>query len=168
MKKIPAETAAKGWLEINAQSDQSVIADNLRGLYGRQPLLMTYLTVADKESLNEDERQMLYYLGSFVVRIMMAECPQALEVTEEQWQKARETNLAMLKFLSSENDAQNFRQSMDDVINAHHQSELFRLAVEILMRDPLCRQTIREENAWKLFTHLKIIIDCLDKAASPD
>lgn len=164
MKKIPHEVVENYWLRINTKFDEGEIFRVLKGLYDRQQLIMMYLMVADKNSLNESEHQMLYYLGSFVVQVMLGESPETPEVTEEAWEKARGSNLKMLEFLASEDKAENFRRSMDDVIEANNQADLFRYVVELLMNDPECQRSIREENVWRLFTHLKIVIDCLDKA----
>ena len=165
MKKIPIETIEEYWLKINTQSDEGVIFTKLKYLYDRQPLLMGYLMFADKGSLNEDERQMMYYLGSFIVHVMLHESPLIPEVSEEAWEKTRGSNLRMLEFVASEDSAENFRRSMDDVLEAGTQPDLLRFALDLLMYDQQCQRSIREENVFRVFAHLKIAADCLDKAA---
>ena len=135
MNRIILETIEKYWRKINAQSDEGVIFEVLKELYDRQPLLMTYLTVADKNSLNEDERQMMYYLGSFVIHLMLHESSTIAEVTEEEWEKVRRSNLRMLEFVASEDSPKNFRRSMDDVIDTHNQTDLLRFILDLVMND---------------------------------
>lgn len=165
MKRISFETVEKYWQKINTQPDEGAILSILKELYDQQPLIMVYLMAADKESLNEDEHQMMYYLGSFIAHVMLRESPPIAEVTEEQWENVRVSNLRMLEFLAKENNAENFRRSMDDVMEANNQAELFAFVEGVLMSDPECQRKVRKENTWRVFTHLKVVIDCLDKAA---
>lgn len=161
MRRIPIETIEKYWRKTNTQSDEGVIFEKLKELYDRQPLLMMYLTAADKNALNEDERQLLYYLGSFVVHVLLKESPPIAEVTEEQWEKERDTNLKMLKFVGSEDTAENFHQSMGEVLEASGQPDLLCFVQDLLMNDLQCRKIIRKENVFRVFAHLKIVADCL-------
>ena len=164
MKRIPLHNIEVYWKQVNTQSNEGEIFNTLKKLYDEQSLIMSYLTVADKESLDENERQMLYYLGSFVVHVMLSESASLAEVSIEEWERVRSSNLKMLQFLASEDKAENFVRSMNDVIEASNQSELFRFVADRLMHDPHCQSSVREENVWRVFAHLKIVIDALDKA----
>lgn len=167
MKKISIAIIQRYWEEVNTQTDEGVIYRNLKLLNDQQPLIMVYLMVADKDSLNEEERQLLYFLGSFIAHVMLRESrfQPIAEVKEEQWEKARHTNIKLLEFLASEDKPENFFKSMDMVINASPQTDLLRFMTGLLMDDPLCRSA-REENVWRLFTHLKVVMDALDQGAA--
>lgn len=163
MQRISVEKVELYWLEVNTQSDEKIIHKNLKKLYDEQLLLMTWLTVVDKDSLTEDERHMVYYLGAFVVHVMLCESPIVAEVTEQLWDQVRGTNIKMLEFLATEDSPKSLIQSMHEVIEANQQKYLLRFMVELIMNDPQCQKLIREENVWRVFSHLKIVVDCLDK-----
>ena len=107
---------------------------------------------------------MMYYLGSFIVRVMMGEFPAIPAVPEEVMIKARELNLSMLRFLGTEERPENFSNLIDDIIAAHPQPDLLRHVFDLLARDPHCRKGVRDENVWILFAQCKIVIDALGKA----
>jgi len=69
----------------------------------------------------------------------------------------------MMEFLGSEAGAENSYRTMVDIIETHNQSRLFGWVVGHLMENPLYHASVREENVWRLFVHLKIVTDCLDK-----
>lgn len=164
IKKVPVEAVGKYWHAINSKQDHAAVYRNLKELHVNQPLIMTYLMVAEKNIMNEDERQALYYLGGFAARVLFDELAPIPEVTENEWDQARELNLKMIGFIGSELTPEDFIRSLQDVIITHRQSDLLAFVTELLMRDPLFARVIREDNVWRIFTHLKVVIDCLDKA----
>lgn len=167
MHKIPLETVVKYWRGKGGQ-DEMDIYQTLKPLHLRQPLLMQYLRVADQDVLNEDEHQTLYYLGSLVVQVMLEESLQIREVTEDQWERARWENLVLLERVEeTKEDPEIFKDFMDEMMSTHHQMDLFTFVGYALMNDPGLSGSIRPENVWRLFIHLKIVVDCLDEAAMP-
>lgn len=123
--------------------------------------MMCYLMKVEGDALNEAEHQMMYYIGTFILEVVMGEFPAIPEVPEQEMLKAQDLNVSMLGFLGSEERPENFRGSMDEIIDTHPQSNLLRFVVEFLMRDPACQSDVREENVWILFAHLKIVLDAL-------
>ena len=163
MKKIPMDTVAKYWREHQDQTPDDTFC-SLRKLHDQQYAMMGYLMKAEGDSLNEAEHQMMYYVGSFIVGVMMREFPAIPAVPENLMLKARELNISLLGYLESEERPQDFCISMNGIIDAHPQSDLLRFIMEILMRDPTIQRSVREEKVWHLFAHLKIVIDAMAKA----
>ncbi len=167
MRTIPLETVLKYWRGKNGQNE-SDIYQTLKPLHLRQPLLMQYLRVADQDVLNEAEHQTLYFLGSLAVQVMLEEFLQVREVTEEQWERVRFENLALLERVEeTKEDPKIFKDFMDETMSAHHQMDLFAFVGYALINDPGFNNDVRPENVWRLFIHLKIVVDCLDEAAMP-
>jgi len=161
MSKIPLETILTYWQQMKLTFDKEAIYVSLKNCHTSQRLLMHYLLSAEKNILNEDEIQLLYYPGSFIVDVMIKENPNLDEVKIELWEKVRESNMDMMEFLSTE-EGEGMIRSLHDVIDANPQSELLRFVTDALMHDKTS-QNIREENIWRLLTHLKIVLDCLEK-----
>ena len=162
-EKIPLDTVLRYWRKHQAQTPDDMFC-SLRKLYAQQHAMMGYLMNAEGDSFNEAEHQMMYYIGSFIVGVMMQEFPAIPAAPEDLMLKARELNVSLLGYLGSEEEPENIRISMDDIIDTHPQSDLLRFVVEILMRDPEAQRSVREENVWYLFAHLKIVIDVMGKA----
>ena len=160
LPKIPHPTILTYWHRYQTRGPED-IQRSLKKLYDQQYPMMVYLMKAEGDSLNEAEHQMMYYLGTFIVEVVMGEFPTIPQVPEEMMAQARELNVNMLVFLGSEDRPENFHDSMNDIIDAHPQSDLLRFVVEYLMRDPACQESVREESVWILFGHLKIVIDAL-------
>ncbi|MBI5150727.1 MAG: hypothetical protein HZA28_08165 [Candidatus Omnitrophica bacterium] len=166
MRKIPLEIVLKYWRGKDRQSEKEIY-QTLKPLHLRQPLLMRYLMVADQDALNEEEHQMLYYLGSLAVQVMVEEFLQIREVTAEQWERVRFENLQSLERVETKEDPEIFKDFMDEMMSTHHQMDLFAFVGYALLNDSTLKDSIRPENVWRLFAHLKITIDCLDEAAMP-
>lgn len=158
--KIPHSTILTYWHKHQTRVPDDIY-QSLRKLHNQQYPMMCYLMKAEGDGLNEAEHQMMYYIGTFILEVVMGEFPTIPQVPEEVMLQARELNVSMLGFLGSEDRPQNFRSSMDDIIDTHPQSDLLRFVVEFLMRDPACQESVREENVWILFAHLKIVLDAL-------
>ncbi len=159
MKKIPIDTVLQYWQKHQAQTPDDILC-SLRKLYEQQHAMMDYLRKAEGESLNEAEHQMMYYLGAFIVYVMMQEFPTIPAVPEDSMLKARELNVNMLGYLGS-NEPEDIHNLMDNIIDGHPQADLLRFILEILMRDPQMQKSVRDEKAWYIFAHLKIVIDAL-------
>ncbi len=161
---IPPETIAASWNRLNLLPKDAFYPD-LKRLHQRQPLLMRYLQLTDEDekALNEKERQMLYYLGMFVVKVMLDEYPNLPEVTPELLTKVQDSNIEMLKFIEAEETADGHLDSVAEVIMANPQAPLLGTVYYALMNDPVFTEGVREENVWQLFVRLKIALDCLNK-----
>ena len=156
---ISADVIDKYWQRMSARTNDE-IAVSLRSLHSRQPALMLYLMEADKENLADKERQYLYYLGCFIVEVMLAETPGIVKVEPDVIFTRREAGRNMLAFLGSAQSPEQFAFSMNAVIDAHPQADLFRYVVDICMENAPS-YGVRDENIWRLFAHLKITLDCL-------
>jgi len=166
MKKIPLDTVLQYWRKHQAQTPDDMFC-SLRKLYAKQHAMIGYLMKAEGDSFNEAEHQTMYYVGSFIVYVMMQEFPAIPAVPEDLMLEARKLNVSLLGYLGSEERPEDVLISMNDIIDAHPQSDLLRFILEILMRDPEVQRSVREQKVWYLFAHLKIVIDAMGKATPP-
>lgn len=159
MRKIPIDSVKEYWRRHQARTPDDIFSA-LHKLHDQQYAMMGYLMKAEGDSFNEAERETLYYLGTFIVYVMMQEFPEILPVPEDAMVKARELNVDLLGYLGSELP-DNFRSSLDGIVAVHPQSDLLGFILKMLMYDPAMLKSVREEKVCYLFTHLKIVIDAM-------
>jgi hypothetical protein len=166
MQTIPIETIVKHWRTFQDEFDESTVYKRLKRLHEWQPLMMRYLQVAEKNSIKDEARQVMYYFGSFIAYAMLNECQHSREVTTDEWEKARTINERMTEFLGTERNAGDFHRSFSEIVETHNQPGLLVFAVESVWNDRELGERIPDEELGRVVIHLKIVIDCLDKVTT--
>ncbi len=115
----------------------------------------------DSDIFNEDERQVLLFLGVVVWQIMLQGVQRLSRVTEKTLDKAEAANLKMTEYLQGETD-NGFEEVTRKMIGSYGQPEVLRYVVEAIMEDTEESCPIRDENRGTMFLDLKTIIDCFD------
>jgi hypothetical protein len=166
MEKITKAVIDGYWTQYGARTKAEDIHRHLEELHKRQPLLMEYAMLAEKDGLQDSEREILYYLSGFCIDVITSEFRQIPEISAGECDSSRKANIDMLGFLMTEYDADYFVGSLNNIIEANPQPDLLRFIVQYLMKDKYCQTHIRAEKVWIVFTHIKIIIDCLAKVVN--
>jgi len=159
-KSISADVVERTWQKIAGQS-----AKDAQKLVNRmskeQPVVLAYLMAVDTDIFNQDEREVLLFLGVVVWQIMLQGTRPLPKVTEKILDKAEAGNLEMAEYLRGETEA-GFEEATRKTIGGYKQPEVLRYVVEAIMEDTEESSTIREENKGIMFLDLKTVIDCFD------
>ena len=161
MNKISAEIVERTWKEMSTMSPLNY-PKLINKFSKEQPFILTYLIAVDGQQFNEDERELLLYLG-VVIWMMMSRGNNPLpKVTEKIIDDAEEKNIKMLEYLEGETET-DFYETTDTILQDYNQPEVLRYVVEALMEDDDEDVDIQEENIGLMMIYLKTVIDCFDK-----
>jgi hypothetical protein len=160
MEPIPANIVEETWKRIASLSPRR--APGLIKRMGKeQPVVLAYLLAVDHDLLNDDERQLLLYLGVVVWQIMSQGSQPLPMITEDRLDTAEAKNIKMAEYLQGETE-EGFLDAARTIINNYGQPEVLRYVVEAIMEEPEEGCAIRDENRGILFLDLKTVIDCFD------
>ncbi len=161
MKPISSDIVEKTWEKMGGMSPQE--AQKMINLMSKeQPLILAYLMAVDDDILNQDERQLLLYLGVVVWQIMLQGDIPLLKVTEQILDNAEESNMKLLEYLEGESNT-GFIDTMEKIVDNYSQSKVLKYVIEALMEEPEEGCLIREENKGIMMLDLKTVIDCFNK-----
>lgn len=161
MKPISADVVEKTWEKIGGMSP-SQVKRLIKRMIKEQPLILAYLLAADEDVLNQDERELLLYLGTVVWQIMRQGDTPLPKITEKVLDDAAESNVKMLEYLEGESDDV-FMDTVEKIMDDYPQPEVLWYVVDALMEGPEEGCLIREENKGLMMLHLKTVIDCFSK-----
>ncbi len=128
----------------------------------QQPLVLAYLMATGHDVLNQEERELLLYLGIVVWQIMNTGAKSLPEITEEILDEAEDSNMKMLEYLDGESET-GFIDVLEKIINNYNQPEVLRYVVEALVEEPKEESMIRDENIGIMMIYMKTVIDSFDK-----
>jgi hypothetical protein len=162
MNPIPSEVVEKTWKRVGSMSPlqgQKMINEMSK----QQPVILAYLLAAGDDLLNQDERELLLYLGVVVWQIMIQGNNAPLpKVTEKALDKAERKNMKMLERFAGKAFDQ-MEKGVEAMFRNYNQREVLKYVVEALMEDPEEGCFIREENKGIMMVFLKTVIDCFDR-----
>ncbi|KPJ68362.1 MAG: hypothetical protein AMJ45_02575 [Syntrophobacter sp. DG_60] len=161
MDSISSDTVEKTWKKIGGMSPQEV-PKLINRMSKQRPLILAYLMAAGDDILNQDERELLLYLGVVVWQIMSQGATPLPEITEKTLDEVEESNMKVLKYLEGESETA-FIETVEGIIDNYNQPEVLRYVVEALMEEPEEECLIRDENKGIMMFYLKTVIDCFDK-----
>jgi len=161
MNTISAEIVERTWQEM-ATMPPANYPKIINKFAKEQPFVLGYLMAVDEDLLNEDERELLFYLGTVVWRMMSQGNKPLSKVTEEMIFAAEDNNFKMLQYLEGETEA-DFYETTEKMIKNYNQPEVLRYVVEALMEEDEEGVEIREDNLGMMMIYLKTVIDCFDK-----
>jgi len=127
-----------------------------------QPFILTYLMAIDNAILNQDERELLFYLGVVVWQIMSQGSTPLPKVTQETLDEVEESNTKMLEYLEGESET-SFIETVETIVKNYNQPEVLRYVIEALMEESDEESLIRDEYKGMMMINLKTVIDCFDK-----
>ena len=163
MKPIPKKIVEETWQELGEISPFEVpkLVDKMKN---EQPLLLAYLLAVDHDILNEDERELLLYIGINIWKMMSRGDKRLKKVTEKSLKKNEKNNENMIKYLANEPD---FDEAVINIAENYNQKEVLKYVIEALMEDEPDENgtycNIRDEYIGAMFMSIKTVIDCLDQ-----
>ena len=160
MEPISAEVVDKVWKRVASFSPRRA-PRLIQRMTKEQPVVLAYLLAVDNDILNDDERQLLLYLGVVIWQIMSHGTEPLPKVTEEILDAAETRNIKMAEYLQRETE-EGFLEATKTIISNYGQPEVLKYVVEAIMEEPEEGCIIRDENRGILFLDLKTVIDCFD------
>jgi len=160
MDPIPADIVEGTWEMVSAISEQQA-QELAEEMHEEQPALMSYLLVVDDDMLNQEERELLFYIGTFIWQIMSQGSQLLPIITEESLEAAEEKNIALVESLQDEDEV-GYMEAIMGIIDSYGQPDVLRYVVEVLMDDTDDDVVIRAESVGAMFIDLKTVIDCFD------
>lgn len=110
---------------------------------------------------NQDERELLLYLGVVVWQIMSQGSTSLPKIKENTVDKVENSNMKMIEYLKGESDT-GFIDTVEKIINNYSQPEVLKYVIEALMEETEEGCLIRDENKGIMAIYLKTVIDCLN------
>lgn len=161
MNPISAEIVEKTWQEMNAMSPLEA-PKMINKLTKEQPIILAYLMAVGHDFLNQDEQELLLYLGIVVWRIMSQGDSRLPKVSEKVLDSVDESNIKMLEYLEGESETE-FAETIETIYHDYNQTEVLKYIVEALFEEDEEETKIRDEVKGMMFIYLKTVVDCLDK-----
>ena len=128
-----------------------------------QPFLQFYLLDMDDLPFDENEREIIHYVGLVTWLIMKSSKKRLRKVRVKDLVKAEDSNLAFMEMLESDTEA-DFLSAVQTMIENYPEPEVLRYVVEAIMEEdqqdseeiPIC-----DEYKGLAFLHLKVMLDAL-------
>lgn len=129
-----------------------------------QPEIMAFLMAADYDTFNQDERELVFYLGMVVWEMMRQGTPRPQQVSEERLYQLVERTDQMVESLMGESEG-DFVAVATQVFKNHNQLNVLRYIVEALfeMEEDDEDTEIRDDMKGLIFLNLKTMVEALDQ-----
>ena len=163
MNTISAEAVeqTRDWLD--GLEDEAQMEGLVEAIAEEQPFLFTYLLAMGEGDFNEDEQEVLLYLGVAVWQMMKRSGATLEQVSESHLDRLEQQNMQLLEDLSSDSET-GFLQVARNLTVDHEQPELLSFVVEAVFEEEA--ELVRPHNQGIMVIFLKIVIDCLDEASA--
>ena len=130
-------------------------------LQKEQPLLVAYLTVVDKDVLNQEEREILFYQGTVIWQIMSEAQKPLSQISEDTLLRIEDENRLLAESLKNA-DTVCFSDVVKKILPGYGQPEVFRYILAALLDKDNEDCMIRDENLGIIMLDLKTVIDCFN------
>jgi hypothetical protein len=135
----------------------------VKRLEKEQPEILAFLMAADYEVLNQDERELLLYLGITIWEMMRQGTPRPKRIGEKRLDQFIERTDQMAEYLMDESP-EDFEDAVEKIFRGHNQINVLRYAVEALFEmDDEEHAGVREEMKGLIFMELKTVVEALDQ-----
>jgi hypothetical protein len=128
-----------------------------------QPYILTYLMATGSDILDDEEREILLFMGLMVWKLVISQVNSIPEISGEELSECEEKNLNMLEYLAGEPEEE-FFITVEKIMNKYHQSEMLRYCIDRIMEEPESENIKENDNIGMIVIYLKSVIDCLDSA----
>lgn len=158
MKQVSLATIDKtiDWLEsLESEEEMEQLIDSFGD---KQPLLLAFLMSMGEDDLNEEERELLLYIGMFFWKSMIEGGENPEEVTEARLDELKVTNLGLLEAAESGKGKDFDRVWLEETEN-YGQPELLAFLIETLEEEESF--SLRSNNLRALQSYAKIALDSL-------
>ena len=161
MDGISAENVEKAYAVICGLTEQEAYRLSY-DFQKNQPLLVAYLSAVDKDILNQEERELLFYLGAVVWKIMSSEDKKTHEANEDRLLSFEAANQKIAESLRT-TDSIKFADVVKKLLKSCHQPEVLRYVIAALMDEDNAENSVRDENLGIIILDLKTVIEYLDR-----
>lgn len=126
-----------------------------------QPFVLTYLMSSGDTILNQNERNLLIFMGVMLWYLIEDDISGIPVISEELIDQFQKQNYKMLEYLADEPES-DFVNTVQVIMSKYHQPDLLRYIMDKLTNDLKDRIEFRYQNLGIIVIYLKTIIDCLD------
>lgn len=163
MQSLTFDEIDSHWEEM-AAIDPDEVPVLMRNIGKLQPHVVSYLLGINDDILSDPEREMVFYLGVVIWRILDRLGFRHDEISLETLLEKEEKNFSMLEYLAGEPDAE-FTGTVGRIMDNYNQSELLRYIIDRIMEEPLNDTEVVNDHIGIMVIYLKTFIDCFDAAA---
>jgi hypothetical protein len=162
MDPISEKIVEDTWKEVGSTSltDAPLIAKEFSS---QQPYVSVYLLASGGDELNQDEREVLYYVGLMVWKIMTKGSKKIEKISAEALENAEDNNWAMVEDLSKVKEEIDFIKVIESFVENYNQKNVLKYVLEVLLEHDPDEVNLRKQNIGMMFIYLKTVIDCLDQ-----
>lgn len=162
MHTLSEKIVERTWKKM-AQLPLHEVPQVVKRLEKEQPEILAFLMAADYEVLNQDERELLLYLGMTIWEMMRQGRPRPQRIGEKRLDRFIERTDQMAEYLMGESPEE-FEDAVEQIFKGHNQINVLRYAVEALFEmDEDENAGVREEMKGLLFMNLKTVVEALDQ-----
>ncbi|MEL6632623.1 MAG: hypothetical protein AAFQ83_14285 [Bacteroidota bacterium] len=154
----PLEQALDSFFSLEEDEAINTLIDDMGE---QQPFLFTFLMTMGEGDFNDDEREVLLFLGVTIWQIVSFVYDSPPQITEEALDQVEQQNLPLLEDLSSDQES-TFIQEVQALAAKHPQADIMQYLVEAVMEEQE-EGTVREINQGILIVFLKIVLECFDQ-----
>lgn len=157
MRKIPAEVVDRTWEEF-ADATPEEATRTIQRMAAEQPAVLAYL-MEPADELNEDEKQVLLYVGTVVWRIFLGAGIRLKQVSDTLLLKIEEAQTQRLQGLADAPEVILTEEALGR-ISQSPQPEVLRYITEAIMEDEEESDAeIRDEMKGLLFLYLTTVLE---------
>jgi predicted RNA-binding protein len=127
----------------------------------QQPIIIAFLMAAGHDVFNQDERELLLYLGINIWKMMSQGEAPIPKITEKILEKCENNNYKLLEYLDSETAA-GYQNAIELIFENYRQPEILKYIIEALFENSDENANIRDKVKGLIMLHLKTVLDCLD------
>ena len=150
------------WKQVGSMSPED--APPIAEEFSKQQLfLRTYLLAAGGDELNQDEREIPFYVGLVVWKIMTKGNKKIRKISPAVIEEAEDKNWKMINYLSKEKNNLDFIKAAESIVESCNQKNVLKYVVEALKKHNPEQGNLRDQSIGMMFIYLKTVIDCLDQ-----
>jgi len=167
MQRISAEIVERTWQKLAGMNPAEAITI-VEEAGKKQPAVLAYLMGVGGDDFDQEEREIMLYIGLVVWKIMTGGNPSMPEISLEDLETAEDANFDMLENLGGES-TDDFVSMIDNMLSRYNQPEVLKYVVEALMEGDEGEMAMEiddeeEDNRGFMLIYLKTVVDCLDAA----
>jgi hypothetical protein len=162
---ISMETIDEIWQNLaEMQEDEAVHI--VEQMTAEQPHLQSFLLSLDEEDFNQEEQEIIFFLGNVLWEIMRQSYPQMGMVTEDTIDQAEDENMNFMESIETE-DPNAMEGIIMNMLETYPEPAVLSYLLESLMEESEDPEEIDIDDEMKgaAFLHLKIALDAMIKTA---
>jgi len=164
---ISEEIVTQTWQKIG-QTTEYEAPLIVQQMQEEQPVALSFLISLDDMPFNQNEREIIMYLGLIVWQIMRQSERPLRKVTRNKLRRAEEANIEWLERMETAKEA-DFFGSIQVMLATYPEPEVLRYILEAIMEESEDPDDIlvRDEYTGLAFLHLKILLDAFVASLAP-